>query len=97
MSACGTRKAGPSPRWAWVLTGPAEGRGLALEAALAARRHAYGTLNWPTAISMIDPGKIRAVRLAERMGCRHDGNVTQVRLGPMQVWHHPAPGDLEGD
>ena len=77
--------------------GPAEGRGLALEAALAARRHAYRTLNWPTAISMIDPGNTRSVRLAERMGCRHDGNFIHVRLGLMQVWRHPAPGDLEGD
>ena len=87
----------PEPEVGWVLMGPAEGRGLALEAALAARRHAYRTLNWPTAISMIDPGNTRSVRLAERMGCRHDGNFTHVRLGPMQVWRHPAPGDLEGD
>jgi RimJ/RimL family protein N-acetyltransferase len=87
----------PEPEVGWVLMGPAEGRGIAQEAALAARRHAYRTLNWPTAISMIDPGNTRSLRLAERMGCWHEGDFTHVRLGPMQVWRHPAPTALTGD
>ncbi len=85
----------PEPEVGWVLMGPAEGRGIALEAAFAARRHAYGTLNWPTAISLIDPENTRSLRLAERMGCWHDGDFTHVRLGPMQIWRHPAPTPLQ--
>ena len=84
----------PEPEVGWVLMGPAEGRGIALEAAFAARRHAYATLNWPTAISVIDPGNTRSIRLAERMGCTHEADFTHVRLGLMQVWRHPAPADL---
>jgi ribosomal-protein-alanine N-acetyltransferase len=80
----------------WVLMGPAEGRGIALEAAFAARRYAYDTLNWPTAISLIDPGNTRSIRLAERMDCTHEADFTHVRLGQMQVWRHPAPAELVG-
>lgn len=79
------------PEVGWVMMGHAEGRGIALEAALASRRHAYEVLGWTTAISAIDPGNTRSIRLAQRMGCWHEGDFTHVRLGPMQVWRHPPP------
>ncbi len=85
----------PEPEVGWVLMAPAEGRGIALEAAFAARHHAYATLNWPTAISLIDPENSRSLRLAERMGCWREGDFTHVRLGPMQIWRHPAPIQLQ--
>jgi RimJ/RimL family protein N-acetyltransferase len=84
----------PEPEVGWALMGHAEGRGLAREAAFAARHYAYQTLHWPTAISMIDPENIRSLRLAARMGCRHESDFPHVRLGMMQVWRHPAPQDL---
>ena len=84
----------PEPEVGWVLMGHAEGRGLALEAALAARNYAYHTLRWPTAISMIDPDNTRSLQVAARMGCRHESDFTHVRLGGMQVWRHPLPDDL---
>lgn len=84
----------PEPVVGWVLMGPAEGRGIALEAAFAARRYAYDTLNLPTAISLVDPDNTRSIRLAERMDCTHKADFTHVRLGQMQVWRHPAPADL---
>ena len=37
---------------------------------------------------------IRSLRLAARMGCRHESDFPHVRLGMMQVWRHPAPQDL---
>ncbi len=83
----------PEPEVGWVLMAGAEGRGYALEAAFAARRHAYETLGWSTAISLIDPANTRSLRVAQRMGCWHEGDYTHVRLGPMQVWRHPAPID----
>uniref|UniRef100_UPI0039B83075 GNAT family N-acetyltransferase n=1 Tax=Albidovulum sp. TaxID=1872424 RepID=UPI0039B83075 len=43
----------PEPEVAWSVFETAEGRGIAHEAALAARAHAYGTLGWTTAVSLI--------------------------------------------
>lgn len=86
----------PEPEVGWVLMDHAEGRGIAREAALASRAHAYGALHWPTAISMIDPANTRSIRLAEKMDCRRENDFTHVRLGLMQVWRHPDPADLAG-
>lgn len=79
------------PEVGWVMMGHAEGRGIAREAALVARRYAYETLGWATAVSMIDPGNARSIRLAERLGCGYEGMFTHTRLGPMQIWRHPPP------
>ncbi len=82
------------PEVGWVLMHHAEGRGIAREAASAARHYAYATLGWKTAVSMIDPSNHRSIRLAERLGCRYEGIFTHVRLGPMEIWRHPAPEHL---
>ena len=74
---------GPEPEVAWVMTGHAEGRGIVREAAEAAREYAFGPLGWTTAISAIDPGNARSIRLAEPMSCRREGDFTHVRLGRM--------------
>ena len=74
---------------------PAEGRGVAMEAAIAARAYAYRVLGWQTAVSMIDPGNARSIRLAQRLGCRMEGMFQHIRLGPMEIWRHPAPSELE--
>ena len=50
----------PEPEIGWTLMAHAEGRGIAYEAALAARDYAYGTLGWTTAISLIGPGNTRS-------------------------------------
>lgn len=82
------------PEVGWVLMGHAEGRGFALEAALAARTYAYDSLGWSTAVSMIDPSNSRSIRLAQRMGCSHEGLFQHVRLGPMEIWRHPSARTL---
>lgn len=82
------------PEVGWVLMDHAEGRGIAHEAALAARHYAYHVLRWPTAVSLIDPANTRSIRLAERMGCGFEGMFQHVRLGPMEIWRHPAPDRL---
>jgi RimJ/RimL family protein N-acetyltransferase len=79
------------PEVGWVMMHHAEGRGIAQEAALAARSYAYSTLGWTTAVSMIDPANTRSIKLAERLGCRVEGLFDHTRLGPMQIWRHPAP------
>lgn len=80
-----------APEIGWVMMPNSEGKGIAHEAAIAARAYAYGTLGWKTAVSMIDPANIRSIRLAERMGCTCEGNFEHSRLGQMQIWRHLPP------
>lgn len=82
------------PEVGWVMMDHAEGRGIAYEAALAARHYAYHQLGWTTAVSLIDPGNARSIRLAQRMDCRFEGLFQHVRLGPMEIWRHPGPGQM---
>ncbi|WP_439137620.1 GNAT family N-acetyltransferase [Roseicyclus sp.] len=81
----------PEPEIAWSIFVEAEGRGLAQEAALAARHYAYETAGWTTAISLIDPANTRSVALAERLGCQPEGAFQHAIFGAMQIWRHPAP------
>ncbi|MDB5658757.1 MAG: N-acetyltransferase, partial [Cypionkella sp.] len=73
----------------------AEGRGLAYEAALAARAHAYTALGWKTAISLIAAENLRSKALAQRMGCSLDGEFIHETFGVSQIWRHPAPENLQ--
>lgn len=83
----------PEPEIAWTMWRPAaEGRGYAHEAAQAARRFAYDSLGWTTAISMIDPDNTRSQALARRLGCVPDGTFQHERYGLCHIWRHPAPG-----
>lgn len=84
-------EAWPEPEIGWTLMEAAEGRGIALEAALAARDYAYTTLGWTTAVSSIDPKNTRSAALAERMGARYEYDYTHPRFGVMNIWRHPGP------
>jgi ribosomal-protein-alanine N-acetyltransferase len=81
----------PEPEIAWAVFEAAEGRGVALEAARAARAYAYDTLGWTTVISMIVDGNDRSVRLARRLGARYERDFVHPELGAMQIWRHPGP------
>ena len=81
----------PEPEIGWTIAAAAEGRGIAFEAALAARRYAYGTLGWGTAISCVAPGNARSEALARRLGCVPERSLDHPILGEMNVWRHPAP------
>lgn len=83
----------PEEEIGWLLMEGFEGRGIATEAALAARAHAYGTLGWPTAVSIIHEDNARSIALALRLGCRHVG-VCQPGNMPLQIYRHPAPEEL---
>lgn len=81
----------PEPEIAWSVFESGEGRGIAYEAALAARDYAYTTAGWTTAISLIDPANTRSVALAKRMGCTDGETFTHETHGLMHIWRHPAP------
>jgi RimJ/RimL family protein N-acetyltransferase len=84
----------PEPEIGWTMFEAGEGRGLAFEAAQAARAYAYGTAGWTTAISLIDPANERSVVLGRKMGCRPDGQFEHEAFGTMHIWRHPAPEEL---
>jgi ribosomal-protein-alanine N-acetyltransferase len=84
----------PEPEIAWSVFAEGEGRGIAFEAAAAARRHAYETLGWTTAISLIAEDNHRSRALAERLGARRDGTFDSPEGGPTPVWRHPSPAEL---
>jgi RimJ/RimL family protein N-acetyltransferase len=81
----------PEPEIGWMLFDGAEGRGVAHEAALAARAHAYGALGWTTAISTIRPENARSIALAGRMGAVRDGDFDHPKVGTVGIWRHPGP------
>ena len=82
----------PEPEIGWALSGEnAQGRGFVREAAIAARRHAYGALGWTTAISLIDSANTRSIKLAERLGARLEHET----FGALHVYRHPSPVELE--
>jgi len=81
----------PEPEIGWDLFEEFEGKGFATEAARAARAHAYGTLGWTTAISLVVPDNTASAAVAARLGAEKDGTFTHARLGALDIWRHPAP------
>ena len=59
------------------------GKGYATEAARAVVAHAFGTLELPRVIAVIDPENVPSLRVAEKLGMRY------VRDVMMEGWTHP--------
>lgn len=86
----------PEPEIAWTIWVPeAEGKGMAFEAAQAARAWAYHTLGWTTAISMIAAENARSQALARRMGCTRGADFSHETFGACQIWRHPSAESLK--
>ncbi|WP_417718430.1 GNAT family N-acetyltransferase [Salipiger sp.] len=84
----------PEPELGWVVFAGFEGRGIAREAALRARRHAYEDLGLTTLTSNIVPGNDRSVALAERLGARHERTYTNHHMGEDMLFRHPGPDEV---
>ena len=69
-----------------------EGKGIATEASIAARRFAWDTLGWATLVSYISPDNTRSIALAKRLGAAPDPDADQPEGPPCQVWRHPNAG-----
>ncbi|MEM7190449.1 MAG: GNAT family N-acetyltransferase [Pseudomonadota bacterium] len=81
----------PEPEIGYIVYPEVEGKGIAFEAAVAARIFAFRSLGWKTAVSYIDPENARSIRLAERMGAKLDPDAVPVDEDDL-VYRHPAPG-----
>ena len=85
----------PEPEIGWALwRDQDEGRGIAFEAATAARDHVFRDLGWTTAVSYIAPDNARSIALAERLGARRDPDAAVPRPGTL-VYRHPRPEALQ--
>ena len=69
------------PELGWFLRQEAEGRGIALEAAAAAKAHALDTLRLPALVSYIDAPNLRSIALAEKLGAWNDAQAA-AEFGP---------------
>ncbi|WP_420826286.1 GNAT family N-acetyltransferase [Shimia biformata] len=87
----------PEPELGWVMFAGFEGKGLAYEAALAARDWAYAVLDFETLTSNIVPGNTRSVALAERLGATYERTYQNVHMGEDMLFRHPGPDALDAD
>ncbi|WP_299548730.1 GNAT family N-acetyltransferase [uncultured Tateyamaria sp.] len=62
----------PEPELGWTLTGAAEGKGFATEAARAARNWYWTNTDAQSVVSYITPGNTRSEALAAKLGATHD-------------------------
>lgn len=82
----------PANELGWLLARPSWGRGYALEAALAARRHGREALGLGgRLISLIRADNERSLALARRLGAQPEETIDFMG-GPTQVWRHPDQG-----
>ncbi len=67
----------PDRELGWTLCRQFWGQGLASEAARAAAEYAFRKLNWPHVISLIAPDNARSIKVAERLGSKPAGVVSE--------------------
>ena len=83
----------PEPEVIWGLMADAHGRGFATEAARRVREFAYRNLGWRTAVSLIAPQNLPSQRVAQRLGAKHERDLT-LFTHQVGVYRHPAPEEL---
>ncbi len=81
----------PEPELGWVVFDGYEGKGVAFEAASAARRWAYTDLGMTTLTSNIVPDNARSKALAERLGAWYERTYDNENMGVDELWRHPGP------
>jgi RimJ/RimL family protein N-acetyltransferase len=83
--------AGTAPELGWRLDPAHWGRGLATEAAIAARDDAFDRLGLPELISIIHPQNVRSQRVATKLGLTRQRQIDNPVLGiATDVWHRRA-------
>jgi RimJ/RimL family protein N-acetyltransferase len=83
--------AGPAPELGWRLGRAVWGRGLATEAAVAARDDAFTRLALPELISIIHPENERSQRVAIKLGMKRQKQIENPMIGiEVDIWHLAA-------
>ncbi len=77
------------PELGWMVRDGFEGRGIAHDAALAARDYANSAFDLNRLASFISAGNSRSIRLAERLGATCE-DTRDRGFGPYHVYRHPA-------
>ncbi|MGP0000749.1 MAG: GNAT family N-acetyltransferase [Acetobacteraceae bacterium] len=77
----------PEPELGYALDQPFWGRGIATEAACAARNWAFATLDFDRLASFIRPDNARSIRVAEKLGASREGMV-DLRGSQAEWWVH---------
>ncbi len=81
----------PERELGWILHKGSEGRGIATEAATAARDFAFDTLEWDTFVSYIAPENDRSIRVAERLSATLDPDAAKPAGFPeCLIYRHTA-------
>jgi RimJ/RimL family protein N-acetyltransferase len=80
----------------YLLTENAEGRGIATEAANAARDYGFAELGFDTLVSYIDLENDRSARVAERLGGTRDAAAEAVMKNRMMVYRYMRPETPKG-
>ncbi|MGX9355328.1 GNAT family N-acetyltransferase [Roseobacteraceae bacterium S113] len=80
------------PELGWQMFEGAEGRGLAFEAAKAARSYGAAKLGLDGVISYLDPANTRSRALMDRLGCTHERDVTFFGQEGIMIMRHPKAG-----
>ena len=80
----------PELELGWIVFDGFEGRGLAQEAAGAARDYAFDALKVPTLVSYIDHDNTRSRALAERLGATLDPDAETYDAADVVYRHHPG-------
>ncbi|MEM7642386.1 MAG: GNAT family N-acetyltransferase [Pseudomonadota bacterium] len=83
----------PERELAWIIWPQEAGRGYALEATDAVRRHLYRT-GWEGAVSYVDSKNLDSIRLCERLGAVRDDAAAKID-GNDVVYRHPSPAALK--
>lgn len=82
----------PANELGWLLARPFWGRGYALEAARAARKHGRESLGLGgRLVSLIRADNERSITLARRLGAWHEETI-ELMGASAQVWRHPDAG-----
>lgn len=80
------------PELGWQMFEAGEGKGMAYEAALAARQYAATHFGLDGVISYLDPQNTRSRALVERLGGTFERTVTFFGTEGIEIWRHPKGG-----
>ncbi len=86
----------PEGEIGWSVFPAHQGKGYATEAAAASLDYAYRTLNWTTAISLIDENNYASAGVAAKLGASREREQVTVTDFVADIWRHCSPDQYFG-